>query len=808
MRVGLSTGEAISRLVEELKSAIESAKQEQNKQWWKELVRHSVSHTNESSVFPWTSTVCSASISLLMLSCGLVAQDPWIIFEALALLILCVFNVFCNIGNQYLAAVEMQRRLEGVLKRLEQFQTAGIEWANENYPHLHTPLTGSAVLQWSLRDGHKVNLPWALLVENDLIYLKPGQVAPGRCQSVSNPSFGLNAGDIFHVHTDTNGHENASPIPEFKPPVLPQLFRLQETPYLRVVKSILGRQRLQRPTSRLMKYQHLFFVQLLCHWMTPIIFLVAIGGNVIRFANGLYDDKNWFHLGLEAPVMAVLPLISLSFPFSWILSNYIALSKVLLDYLYFRHVHVTEDPFDDTPENQQQDLILEKAKKATSLSSLKTTFLSSLLGRGEFLSRTENLIHSLGSITALCCTDKKGILSWPNTSAEKLFILKDDSDDNSNGLDDAAKAAATMMKAKEPPKTKSTKKSSNVTCEILTFTHDHRNPFKMDFDDQSAVKRFMTHLKPLGLAIMLNTCNISTEEKYTNFFNHLVCESMQVEDHFLDDKSKTVADDKKDKDDSKSSHQNGIEMLPIVTRGCLCELAKLIGFKSSDMNNFAMTNQIQTFRHIKGSSNDAGSKFVRKLHLARLKFPFPHMVSVEMGTDRKKAAPGDSHHLISQGTADLVLDSCIDAWTGNDLEPLHEDMRKKILDFYQRASLSSYCTAFSYRPLTLPLPWSSMREYLELPSHSLPYYWQYSENAACAEAEAIQNLGHISAGTTVYQNKNIGNVLSSLTAAASEVVGDEPKKSPGKSRVDAMACLELECNQSFLGMVQLQVRIL
>ena len=40
----------------------------------------------------------------------------------------------------------------------------------------------------------------------------------------------------------------------------------------------------------------------------------------------------------------------------------------------------------------------------------------------------------------------------------------------------------------------------------------------------------MNYLKPLGLGILLNTCNISTEEKYTNFFNHLCCESIRVEE--------------------------------------------------------------------------------------------------------------------------------------------------------------------------------------------------------------------------------------------------------------------------------------
>jgi hypothetical protein len=42
-----------------------------------------------------------------------------------------------------------------------------------------------------------------------------------------------------------------------------------------------------------------------------------------------------------------------------------------------------------------------------------------------------------------------------------------------------------------------------------------------------------------------------------------------------------------------------------------------------------------------------------------------------------------ARQLISQGTTDIVLDSCADCWSGNDLEPLTEELRKKILDFYQ-----------------------------------------------------------------------------------------------------------------------------
>lgn len=50
-----------------------------------------------------------------------------------------------------------------------------------------------------------------------------------------------------------------------------------------------------------------------------------------------------------------------------------------------------------------------------------------------------------------------------------------------------------------------------------------------------------------------------------------------------------------------------------------------------------------------------------------------------------------------QGTADIVLDSCVEYWNGQDLSVLSPSDRKKVLDFYQRSSLTAYCSAFSYR---------------------------------------------------------------------------------------------------------------
>ena len=69
-------------------------------------------------------------------------------------------------------------------------------------------------------------------------------------------------------------------------------------------------------------------------------------------------------------------------------------------------------------------------------------------------------MHTLGSLTALCCTDKKGILSWPNTSPEKIFMIKKEERKIGSGEEED-------------------KKSFSLTPEILNITNDPRDPFKV-----------------------------------------------------------------------------------------------------------------------------------------------------------------------------------------------------------------------------------------------------------------------------------------------------------------------------------------
>lgn len=70
--------------------------------------------------------------------------------------------------------------------------------------------------------------------------------------------------------------------------------------------------------------------------------------------------------------------------------------------------------------------------------------------------------------------------------------------------------------------------SSHTVAEVLDLTHDHALPFRLQFDDHSW-RQYLNSLKPLGLAILLNTCNMDTQEHYTKFCSHVSCEALHSE---------------------------------------------------------------------------------------------------------------------------------------------------------------------------------------------------------------------------------------------------------------------------------------
>lgn len=128
----------------------------------------------------------------------------------------------------------------------------------------------------------------------------------------------------------------------------------------------------------------------------------------------------------------------------------------------------------------------------------------------------------------------------------------------------------------------------------------------------------------------------------------------------------------------------------------------------------------------------------------------------------------------------------MDAWIGNDLVHLDEDLRKKIMEFYQRASLTSYCSAFSFRPISYVPPWpQNSHHYLELPHNSSPFLSKYVQ-------DSLDSVDRVS----------LAPEMESVAPESNGGHDDEPEFKRDSQNV--FSCLESQCNQTFLAMVQMQ----
>ncbi len=197
-------------------------------------VRKGLDPSEVSSLFPWPSLAAGVVLGLMLVAAAGSAAtssstaESWTLgFLGVLVLLSTASDAALSCNEQRLCSLEMPRRVRHVVNRLRQVQ-GQVRWSASNYPHLHTPLTASIVLQWALRDRRQVNLPWALLVEGDLIMLKPGQVrgvtgllstvallthciwfppspppplqsAPGRCHSVDKPGLRMRRDEILHI---------------------------------------------------------------------------------------------------------------------------------------------------------------------------------------------------------------------------------------------------------------------------------------------------------------------------------------------------------------------------------------------------------------------------------------------------------------------------------------------------------------------------------------------------------------------------------------------------------------------------------
>ncbi|KAL3048039.1 hypothetical protein OYC64_006760 [Pagothenia borchgrevinki] len=753
--LGLSTSQALLKLQDQLSSLLEQHQRAARRrvsaqeQW----VNSFLYHGNRHSCLHWPGAALTLLVVLGLLCCH--GSQPKgssgiELVNAAALLLLFLLNLLLVGRQERLKRTEMVRRLKGIITQLSDYLSgcAGeVPWSPSQYPDLYTPSSPSWSLHWTYRDSQLVNLPISLLVEGDIIALRPGQEAFASLRGIKDDEhIVLEPGDLFPPFSPPPSPRST----EKRGPQSPQqhrLFRVVRTPVLDIVSNSLE-MALARPITVLDNER--FTVQsVITKHVCPVVLVAFLLVNTVRYfidAPSLTPACfNFFQLQL----MGVLPVLPLLFPVMWVLLNAFGEARVLAEFSRASPAGLLAKFSEDTLSSYTEVVSSQEL-----LRCVWRHLLGVLKGESQTLCYTSSLLHTLGSVTVLCCVDKQGILSWPNPSPETVLFfsgrvepphnsqddLRDDlsvssycrmeADDDRDEAQEAeallclpAEPSTQMGEGPEPSETShDTARSSDTfqqrracqpaptrtkhhsgsnvsfsrdteggendpgqdfgcpeaeaddfVCdyhlEMLSLSQDQQNPTSIQFDDLSW-QCHLPSLKPLGLNIMLNLCNASVTQQLCRFSDHLSNLALQ------------------------ESHGS---VLPVCVPWGLCELSRLIGFTPGARELFRQENHLALYQLPSGEKNKEISS--RRLpYFTKRQPPISHLISLFV-----RDSSSNNVQMLSHGSADLILESCTDFWDGTDIYPLSGSDRKKVLDFYQRACLSGYCSAFAYKPMQVSL---------------------------------------------------------------------------------------------------------
>ncbi|UYV80595.1 KIAA0195 [Cordylochernes scorpioides] len=437
----------------------------------------------------------------------------------------------------------------------------------------------------------------------------------------------LSAGEIFSPPSIKSSDNFTSA--RFRTPTRPARFLLLETPYIQFLRDCLDKS-LNRPDTAFNKEQHTVMFSIMERVLVPLLVHDQLIANHQRACGRISTNEklrvNDDDLGQEVKKKVF------STP------SRCARSSPVENYHSTKTAPITPYPPNHTI---RQDSTASPQQSHKIGDSQKT--------RAELCSSPSDQ----DDVQTFCCVDKKGILSWPNPTPEKVFFLK---------------ALSTPGEDKPSDQMDQVKKSPRLPSGA-------RSPKHISGD-------------------VPRNNNMTTT---SNLFETVVEPSC-----------------------------NGM-----VWYRCLCELATQIGFTDKAVGTYRFQQQVGLFRHVN--------------------------------------LPG-THQIFSQGTADLVLDACSEYWNGRDIRSLSESDRKKILDFYQRSSLTAHCMAFSYGPLISPVDRHLTQGYLELPPDS----------------------------------SHIFPSLRSLNSISSESLLQQLGSTPEQGTVDVDGALRLLGHEVFIGMVTMQ----
>ncbi|XP_029102576.1 transmembrane protein 94 isoform X1 [Scleropages formosus] len=758
--LGLSTSQALSTLRDQLSALLLQQQQKRSRrrptlqELWAKSFLH---HNNRHSSFHWPGVAFTLLVVFGLLCCH--GSQPKgsqgiELVNACALFLLLLLNLFLIGRQERLKKSEMVRRLKSIISQLDNTLQASagepIKWSASLYPDLYTPSSPSWSLHWTYRDNQLVNLPVSLLVEGDIIALRPGQESFASLRGIKDDEhIVLEPGDLFPPFSPPPSPR----VNEKRGPQSPQqfrLFRVVRTPILDSIRNSLDLA-LSRPVTALDNER--FTVQsIMAKFACPVVLVAFLVVNTARYffsAPSLAESPVRFTF-FQLQVMGVLPILPLLFPVMWVVVNAYGEARVLAESNRASPTGLLAKFSEDTLSSYTEVVSSQEL-----LRCVWRHFVSVLRGESQTLCYTSSLLHSLGSVTVLCCVDKQGVLSWPNPSPETVLFFSgrvelphnsqddlrddlsvgsfcrmegdEDRDEAQEGeallslpamesshhvgnehepsetSHDTARSSDTLRLQRhiQPTRTKhpsgsnvsfshdteggeedpiqscgaeaSCCEAEDFVCdyhlEMLSLSQDQQNPVSIQFDD-SGWQGHLPSLKPLGLNILLNLCNAGVTQQLCRFSDHLSNLALQ------------------------ESH--GIVQAVHVPWG-LCELSRLIGFTPGARELFKQENHLTLYQLPSGEK--AKETAPRRLHnLSKRQPPISHLISLLV-----RDSTTNNVQMLSHGSADLILEACTDFWDGSDIYPLSGSDRKKVLDFYQRACLSGYCSAFAYKPMQVSL---------------------------------------------------------------------------------------------------------
>lgn len=601
---GLSTQRALEVLTSEIEDAVTDFKAHlDNNTSFISILKDS----HDLLLFKWFGYSLLLVIAVILAFLGHLLSTVLII---LSMIVHTTGGIYIAIQMKY----ELYNHLQNIMAQLNSLKENS---KGSVYESLWQPMSPCISLQWTLRDGHLVNCPTQLIVKGDIIRIRPGQEAPGKCITLDKRML-LNVGEkyspakktilgmIDSCHVLVEGASGRD-------------FLMMETPYMKWLQLCLDKSLQPYRPNNFSRQQKVIMGHYVKRYLIPIVGVLSL---LVYAANCCM--LSYFDLIYLTTTMTPVVFL-LACPLYWFIQYALGTAKMIF---YADSLAGLSDRGEVEIQGVPWLSVVRK------ILTEKNRFWHS----GPFL-------EAFASATNLCCVDKKGILSWPNAIPEKVFFLKQMNPDAEQDGGDDRRRSLTL----------------NAKAEVLDLTLRGSSNSIM-FDDPKWTS-FLQNLKPLGLGILLNNCDEKTYENYAAFFDHVNFESEERE-----------------------------MWVPVIGKRCLCDLSRQVGFTPEAANSYEQLNPLYMFRH------DEFDTFPRSndhnINIPRLKMPFPNLSSSIV---RDKFT--NNLQMFSQGTADLILEHCADYWDGHSICPLTDADRKCILDFYQRTSLTAYCTAFSYTPL-------------------------------------------------------------------------------------------------------------